>query len=386
PGYTFDLNDHYKDAYNRKYLVSEVTHEGHQTGYLISGLSKALDQRDEAMFYSNNFTAIYSDDQFRAEHLSEKPKISGTINAKIDAAGSGEHAELDEYGRYKVILPFDRSGKSGGKASAFFRMMQPSAGQNQGMHFPLHKGTEVLLTFIDGNPDRPVIAGAMPNPETSSPVTDGNQTKSIIRTGRSPVDQSAGAASVKSNLKKIKKNRGKIADNKDDIADNKDDIDEIKNNFIELDDGAGNERIIIHSDGDLWFQARDRYTEYTIGGPTFEERDRVPSEARYLFDKFYAASPDFAPTDMQMYEYASAVGAGTTASSTDVSTMKNLAKKGKVNLIKGDTFNTQEGNVYDFGGYWVYNLGNCYIENHMAQSNPGQKPHPPAPTDAEKDA
>ncbi len=358
PGYTFDLNDHYRDVYNRKYLVSEVTHEGHQAGYLISGLTPAIEPRDEQMFYSNTFTSIYSDEQFRAEHLSEKPKISGTINAKIDASGSGEHAELDEYGRYKVILPFDRSGRSGGKASAFFRMMQPSAGQNQGMHFPLHKGTEVLLTFIDGNPDRPVIAGAMPNPETSSPVTDENQTKSIIRTGRSPVDHSVGAASVKSNLKKIKKNRGNIADNKGDIS-------EIKNNFIELDDGAGNERIIIHSDGDLWFEARDRYTEYTIGGPA--DRGKVLTEVQYLWDKFNAASPDFAPTGMQVYGYASVVGAGTTASTTDISSMQNLAKKGKVKLVKGDTFNTQEGNIYDFGGYWNYNLGNCYVEEHLDQ-------------------
>jgi len=51
------------------------------------------------------------------------------------------------------------------------------------MHFPLHKGTEVLLTFVDGDPDRPVIAGAVPNPETASPVTAANQTESVIQTG-----------------------------------------------------------------------------------------------------------------------------------------------------------------------------------------------------------
>ncbi|MCK5098234.1 MAG: type VI secretion system tip protein VgrG, partial [Desulfobacteraceae bacterium] len=66
PGYTFDLNDHYKKVYNRKYLVSEVTHEGHQTGYLVSGLTPAVEPRDEQMFYSNTFTAIYSNEQFRA--------------------------------------------------------------------------------------------------------------------------------------------------------------------------------------------------------------------------------------------------------------------------------------------------------------------------------
>jgi hypothetical protein len=49
------------------------------------------------------------------------------------------------------------------------------------MHFPLHKGAEVLLTFVDGDPDRPIISGSMPNPETTSPVTSANQTKSVVR-------------------------------------------------------------------------------------------------------------------------------------------------------------------------------------------------------------
>ncbi len=51
-------------------------------------------------------------------------------------------------------------------------MMQPYGGKREGMHFPLRKGTEVLLAFIDGDPDRPVIAGAVPNPETPSVVTE----------------------------------------------------------------------------------------------------------------------------------------------------------------------------------------------------------------------
>lgn len=330
PGYTFDLNDHYKDVYNRKYLVTEVTHEGHQTGYLISGLNKVLDKRDEAMFYSNTFTAIYSDEQFRAEHLSEKPKISGTINAKIDASGSGEYAELDEYGRYKVILPFDRSGRSGGKASASFRMMQPSAGQNQGIHFPLHKGTEVLLTFIDGNPDRPLIAGAIPNPETSSPVTYNNQTKSIIVTA--------------------------------------------SDNYIELEDDNESERIRTHSGGNLWQEAQDRFVEYTTGVPS--KSDVRPADISDLIDKMYdfKSSSAFAPTGVQLYKddepYRNPTGEGAqfTDQANDADKWQYLVDRGQVTIAKGDTFNTQEGNIYDFGGYWNYNLGNSYSETFIDQS------------------
>ena len=79
-------------------------------------------------------------------------------------------------------MPFDLNDREGGKASAWIRMMQPYGGDNHGLHFPLHKGTEVLLTFIDGDPDRPIITGAVPNTEHPSPVTSANQTMSHITT------------------------------------------------------------------------------------------------------------------------------------------------------------------------------------------------------------
>jgi uncharacterized protein (DUF2345 family) len=104
------------------------------------------------------------------------------MNAHIDAAGSGQYAEVDDQGRYKVILPFDLNSAMGGKASSWLRMAQPYAGENHGMHFPLHKGTEVLLTFIDGDPDRPIIAAAVPNPITPSPITSSNSTQSHVTT------------------------------------------------------------------------------------------------------------------------------------------------------------------------------------------------------------
>jgi type VI secretion system secreted protein VgrG len=58
-------------------------------------------------------------------------------------------------------------------------MATPYAGSDHGMHFPLHKGTEVLLTFIDGDPDRPIIQAAVPNPETPSVVNSEGQASSV---------------------------------------------------------------------------------------------------------------------------------------------------------------------------------------------------------------
>jgi len=183
PGFLFELADHYRETFNQKYLIVELEHEGSQAGILLAGLETEEAQGEKEPAYVNRFTLIPSDVQFRPEVKTPKPRFYGTINAKIDASGDGKYAEIDDQGRYKVILPFDMSGREGGKASRWIRMAQPYAGADFGMHFPLHKGTEVLLTFVDGDPDRPIIAAAVPNPETKTPVTSENQTQCVIRTG-----------------------------------------------------------------------------------------------------------------------------------------------------------------------------------------------------------
>ena len=181
PGFLFELEGHYRDGYNQKYLILEVEHEGHQTGSFWSGMGEEPAEGEKKLTYANRFTAIPSDVQFRPERTTPKSRFHGTMNATVDAAGDGQQAEIDDQGRYKVILPFDQSGNKDGKASRWVRMAQPYAGSEYGMHFPLHKGAEVLLTFADGDPDRPIISGSVPNPETTSPVTSANQTRSVVR-------------------------------------------------------------------------------------------------------------------------------------------------------------------------------------------------------------
>ncbi len=182
PGFTFNLTKHYRDDFDRKYLITGVNHDGDQTGFLLPGISPDPDKGKQHMYYSNSFTAIPAATQFRSQIMANKPRVSGTIVGRIDASGSGQYAELDEMGRYKVIIPFDLSGRTGGKASSWIRMATPYGGGNHGMHFPLHKGTEVLLTFVNGDPDRPIIASTVPNPDVPSPVTSANQTSNIITT------------------------------------------------------------------------------------------------------------------------------------------------------------------------------------------------------------
>ncbi|WP_052812794.1 type VI secretion system Vgr family protein [Desulfonatronum thioautotrophicum] len=182
PGYLFTLRRHFRESFNQQYLTVSVRHEGGRGGAQGTDTSDIASGGHRAeTSYRNSFTCIPATTQFRPAQVTPRPRIAGTISATIDAAGSGQYAELDEHGRYKVRLPFDRAERGGGKASAWLRMASPYAGENCGLHFPLLKGTEVLLTFIDGDPDRPVIAHAVPNFEKQSVIRDTNSPANAIR-------------------------------------------------------------------------------------------------------------------------------------------------------------------------------------------------------------
>ena len=183
-GYFAELSGHYRDDFNGQYLVTEIHHRGSQAGALLSGIRSPYGDAAQGgeTSYSNSFRAIAASLQFRPERVTPKPRVAGTMNATIDSEGSGPYADLDEYGQYKVQLPFDLTDKSADKGSARVRMATPYSGSDHGMHFPLHKGAEVLLSFIDGDPDRPVIVGAVPNSENHSLVNQQNPEDSRIRT------------------------------------------------------------------------------------------------------------------------------------------------------------------------------------------------------------
>lgn len=184
PGTTFTLEGHFRSDFNRSYVLTAVRHEAEQMISLESATVTGVK-------YENTFDAIPDDQPFRPERTTDWPSIKGVMHAKVDAEGDGKYAELDEHGRYKLRMPFDEYSDTAapGKASRWVRMAQPYAGANAGMHFPLLKGAEVLVTHIDGDPDRPIIAGAVPNPETESPSTGANYTRNSIRTASGNVMQ-----------------------------------------------------------------------------------------------------------------------------------------------------------------------------------------------------
>jgi hypothetical protein len=168
-------------------LITLVEHDGNEQELLLTrvgfraypGDTEELTQKH----WDVSFEAIPKSVPFRPERITPRPRVPGLVNAVVDGAIKGPYAELDEWGRYHLRFMFDRSGRTDLTATHPVRMMQPHAGANYGMHFPLRPGTEVLVGFVDGDPDRPLIVGTSPNPETVSPVLSVNQTQNVLRTG-----------------------------------------------------------------------------------------------------------------------------------------------------------------------------------------------------------
>ena len=178
-GWRFNLEEHFRDAFNAEYLLTKVVHEGRQPLEGTAGLTQVGRQATD---YGNTFTCLSAEVEYRPTRRTPKPSFPGLMNAHVDAANLDERAEIDGQGRYKLIMPFDLSGAEAAKASRYVRRSQPYGGGAEGMHFPLLKGTEVICDFINGDPDRPIIVGVVPNPEKKSVVTAENYTRNVIRT------------------------------------------------------------------------------------------------------------------------------------------------------------------------------------------------------------
>ena len=173
-GHSFELSEHFDEAQNRK-----VPHHGHRALLRPAALGRRQRRRQRSHRVSRDVRGHSSRRAIsaRAEDA-EWPSIHGLMHGHIESDTTGKFSTLDAQGRYKVRFPFDGAGKTGDAASTWVRLAQPYAGSGYGSHHPLHKGTEVILAFYDGDPDRPVILGTVPNPLTASPSAGANATHS----------------------------------------------------------------------------------------------------------------------------------------------------------------------------------------------------------------
>lgn len=173
-GKRFTLENHFNSALDGAYVLLRVAHFG---AHPMSG------ERANMVTYTNDFQLITASNAplFKPDARAYHPRIDGIMSSQIEANGSN-YASIDDSGRYKVRMPFDMSSTANSSGSSFIRLASPYSGQNYGIHFPSHEGTEMLWACVDGDPSRPVGIATIPNANTKSPVTGPNKQNNIIRT------------------------------------------------------------------------------------------------------------------------------------------------------------------------------------------------------------
>ncbi|MGE8186826.1 type VI secretion system Vgr family protein [Pseudomonas sp. NPDC086278] len=176
-GQVIRMIGHPRISLNDAYYVIEVQHDGSQP---LPGLGQ--DQAGTAGDTNTRFVALPAQVQYRPLISTPKPNVQGLMTAIIDGDDDSDRPLLNENGCYKVTFPFVRSDKPDTRGSAWLRLATMSSGSNHGMHFPLLKGTEVLVSFLGGDPDRPIITGAVPNSENPNMVNSSNATHSGLAT------------------------------------------------------------------------------------------------------------------------------------------------------------------------------------------------------------
>ncbi len=185
PGRWFRLSGHFdedprgSDDQAREFLITEVTHSA-SNNYHIKTTSES--------HYENRLSAIRKIIPWRAARGANcvETKIHGIQTATV-VGPPGEEIHTDQYGRVRVQFHWDRVGSNDDKSSAWIRVATPWAGANFGMTSIPRIGTEVLVQFMDGNPDRPIITGMVPNADTMPPWSlPDNKTQSGVLTRSTP--------------------------------------------------------------------------------------------------------------------------------------------------------------------------------------------------------
>jgi type VI secretion system secreted protein VgrG len=176
-GCTFSLKSHPRDDQNRDYLITEVSLHA-DAGEFASG-------KTQGEFFSCSFTAIPKSQQFRSSRLTPKPFVQGPQTA-IVVGPSGEEIYTDEYGRVKLQFHWDRYGAADENSSCWVRVSQQWAGKQWGaMQIP-RIGQEVIVEFLEGDPDRPIITGRVYNAVAMPPYgLPAEMTKSTVKSNSS---------------------------------------------------------------------------------------------------------------------------------------------------------------------------------------------------------
>src|SRR5437660_639260 len=176
----FYFFEHSKDKHvltladaNQTYMLVRVQHSGHAGGYHAG--------EADAPHYHNSFVAIPHGVPFHPPRTSPKPLVWGSQSALV-VGKSGEEIWVDKHGRVKVQFHWDRNGKKDESSSCWVRVSSAWSGKNWGVvHIP-RIGQEVIVDFLEGDPDRPIITGRVYNADQTPPYAlPGDQTQSGIK-------------------------------------------------------------------------------------------------------------------------------------------------------------------------------------------------------------
>ncbi|MGA8030703.1 MAG: type VI secretion system tip protein TssI/VgrG [Bryobacteraceae bacterium] len=161
-GFKFTLKDHYRSDLNQAYLLTSVQHIATQGDY-GSGSGD-----DEELTYQNRFQCIPFSVPFRPSRVTPQPFVQGCQTAVV-VGPAGEEIYTDKHGRVKVQFHWDREGKRNESSSCWIRVSHPWAGKGWGSVSIPRIGQEVIVDFLEGDPDQPIIVGRVYNAEQGVP-------------------------------------------------------------------------------------------------------------------------------------------------------------------------------------------------------------------------
>ena len=164
-GFRFKLEEHYRKSWNQWYVLTEIRHSAHQGGNFMAG-EVNLSPSDSV--YRNEFVCIPHQTPFRPSRRTLAPVVEGCQTA-IVVGPQKEEIYTDKYGRVKVQFHWDRQGKRNEKSSCWIRVSQYWAGERWGSVSIPRIGQEVIVDFLEGNPDRPIITGRVYNAANMPP-------------------------------------------------------------------------------------------------------------------------------------------------------------------------------------------------------------------------
>src|SRR5471032_2297155 len=184
-GHFLTLANHPRTAWNDLWLLTEVCHEGLQPQVLEESITSDAKPADGfVQGYRNTFSAIPWDTFYRPSMPTRKPVLA-SHTAKVTGP-AGEEIHCDQYGRVKVQFNWDREGRFDENSSCWVRVASSWAGPGFGQVVIPRIGMEVFITFVEGDPDKPLITGCVPNKVTPVPYPlPANKTRSVFKTNSS---------------------------------------------------------------------------------------------------------------------------------------------------------------------------------------------------------